>query len=217
MEAWYSLRSYWRRHRWFRWLSSLLLFVLLFILFRGPILRGFAYGLISEDDPVQADVIVVLSGGALDRGTKALALYQEGLSDQIFCPGGNLSPDLEAMGMDILESEVTKKLLLDNGVPEAAIQVWPEGKSTQEEAQIVWDFAKAEGWEAIIVVSSRFHTRRVQGVYRRQFRKTDVEIIVVGAPSSSYSEMSWWQSENGLIALNNEYIKLVYYTLKFGW
>jgi hypothetical protein len=40
-------------------------------------------------------------------------------------------------------------------------------------------------------------------------------VLLHGAPASSFQESSWWTSEEGLIMLNNEYVKLAYYHIKY--
>ncbi|PIZ25006.1 MAG: YdcF family protein, partial [Chloroflexi bacterium CG_4_10_14_0_8_um_filter_57_5] len=38
---------------------------------------------------------------------------------------------------------------------------------------------------------------------------------VAAVPHYGFDESNWWQSEDGLITLNNETIKLAYYFLKY--
>jgi len=37
---------------------------------------------------------------------------------------------------------------------------------------------------------------------------------VQAAPSSEYDVNAWWNSEQGLLMVNNEYVKTLYYLLK---
>jgi hypothetical protein len=38
---------------------------------------------------------------------------------------------------------------------------------------------------------------------------------MVAVPESTFDRASWWKNESGLITLNNEYLKLVYYYFKY--
>jgi hypothetical protein len=42
-----------------------------------------------------------------------------------------------------------------------------------------------------------------------------VSLEVAGAPHSRFDVSNWWQHEDGLIYLNNEYIKLFFYWFKY--
>jgi len=66
-----------------------------------------------------------------------------------------------------------------------------------------------------IILSSKFHTLRVRKVFEPVLEKNGIEVIIRGAPSTKYSEHNWWKKEAGLIMVNNEYVKLVYYFFKY--
>ncbi len=188
--------------------------MLLFLL-RIPILKGFGSYLIKEDELSKSEVIIVLSGGAYDRGFHAFNLYEEGYADKIICPGGNTPPDFEALGVEMLESELTKIYMESLGLSETVTTVIPEGTSTMEESDVILGYLKDNGIESCIIVSSKFHTRRVRRVFKNKLEDEGIEVLISGAPSRTYEESEWWQSENGLLAVNNEYVKLIYYWLKY--
>jgi hypothetical protein len=66
-----------------------------------------------------------------------------------------------------------------------------------------------------MVLSSKLHTHRINEVFRKKLKDAGITLVVRGAPSSQFDEMHWWQSENGLIAVNNEWIKRMYYWWKY--
>ena len=68
-----------------------------------------------------------------------------------------------------------------------------------------------------MILSSKLHTHRVQEVFKTKLKKQGVEVIVRGATNSRFDELKWWQDENGLIAVNNEWIKRFYYWWKYGF
>ena len=188
--------------------------LLLFYSLRVPVLRSFSNLLIDTEQPEKSDVIFVLSGAAYDRGMKAMELYRRGLAPLVVCTGGNLDGNMLALGREYPECELTRSALLTNGVDSGAVSSLPQGTSTDEEAQAIETYCKAKNVRRCIVVTSAFHTRRVHYVVEKKLERLGVETYLVGAPSRFYNPNEWWKSENGLIELNNEYVKLFYYLLK---
>ena len=184
------------------------------MIFKVQILQSFSNFLMKQDPPEKADLMVVLSGSAFDRGNEGARLYKEGYARHIVCPGGNLEDILLALGDTMYESDVCKKDIVRNGVAESLVTVLHYGTSTREEADTILGYCKAHHIKKIIVVTTLFHTRRAGKVYKKRFAAEGVTVLIRGAHSSEYDEDYWWQSENGLIALNNEYMKTLYYLLK---
>lgn len=65
------------------------------------------------------------------------------------------------------------------------------------------------------MVSTEFHLRRVRWVFRRNFKGTGITVLVQPAQSRRYDAARWWASEEGLLMVNNEYVKLAYYLLRY--
>ncbi len=197
------------------------LFLLLFIfsslicIFRIPVLRSCATFLIREEPLQQADALFVLSGGAFDRGNEAVKIFQNGYTPKIICTGANPVADLKVFDIDTLESDMAVANLKRQGVPDSFIVEIKEGTSTREEAMVILNYCRQKNLKRIIVLSSKLHTRRVNEVFREQLNQVGIELIVRGAPSSRFDEMKWWKSEDGLIAVNNEWLKTIYYWWKY--
>lgn len=198
----------------FLFVSLLITFVADYF-FRESVLRSMATFLIREDSLQTADALFVLSGGGYDRGNEAVNIYHQGYVKSIVCTGGNPVYEFRVFNIDTLESDMTVANLKRQQIPDSAIVVLREGTSTNEEAAIIFNYCKQHQLKRIMVLSSKIHSRRVKKVFAKQFNSEPVEIIVRGAFSSRYDEMLWWQSEDGLIALNNEWLKTVYYLLKY--
>ncbi len=181
---------------------------------RTPLLRQIGTVLIVQDVLEEADVIIVLAGQPIDRAGHAATLYRQGLAPQLICTGGAVPPDFEAIDVTLVESDITKWRLTQLGVPDAAITQVCYATSTAEEADTLARIAVEMGLRSCIVVTNAFHSRRVKKVFRKAFRDTGVRLMVAPAPSSQYDEQEWWKYEHGLLAVNNEYVKLLYYLLK---
>lgn len=193
----------------------IILLVVLIFIFRIPILRAAGNYLIEEDSLQKADAIFVLSGDPYDRGAQAKILFEKGFAPVIVATGENISHNLKALGIAYAESDLTRHFLVNNGVDSSAIVIVRKGTSTLQEAGVVLDYAKQNSLDKIIIVSSHFHTKRIHMYFHPLFEKENIELIVQGAPSTLYDEEEWWKKEDGLIMVNNEYVKLIYYCIKY--
>lgn len=198
-------------------IAFVILLVILGLLFalRMPILQATATGLMHEDKLQTADAMFVLSGGGYDRGNEAVKLFKQGYIKQVICTGGNPVVELRVFNIDTLESDMTVANLKRQAVPAANIVQLKYGTSTREEADSILNYCRAQQLDSVIILSSLLHTGRVDKVFRKPFKDAGIELIIHGAPSSSFDEYHWWQSENGLIAINNEWIKTIYYWWKY--
>lgn len=190
-------------------------------------MRGVGYYLMAETQLEKADAIFVLGGNINDRPVLAAKLYEEGWSEKIIPLGANfdfaqevllgcnpdcMSDDCNPCKPDaLLMQEVLEEKL---NIPFEAIVPLPEGTSTKEESDAILKFCKENGYQTIIVVSDLFHLKRISYVFIEKFEKEGIKVILRGAKNSQYNENFWWQYEAGLIMVNNEYIKLMYYWLK---
>ncbi|HMN04598.1 MAG TPA: YdcF family protein [Flavobacteriales bacterium] len=189
--------------------------VLILFLLRYPILRGAGNFLIKEDPLAQVDAVFVLGGSVYDRGVEAARVHQQGLGDRFIFTGAPIPNALEALGIDSTEAECTRNAAVQAGLPLELTTTLNVGTSTYEEFEALLEYAKAEQLDTVMVISSCFHLRRIGRVFRKPFRKAGITVLLHGAPSSVYDEARWWESEEGLIMVNNEYTKLVYYLIKY--
>lgn len=194
-----------------KFLIGSILFVFLAIALRIEILRGFGRFLICETAlPNKLDAVFVLSGNSFDRANHTASLQKNHQFDRIVCTGGNQIPDMKSCCPTTYECDFTEIQLRKQGIRDS-IQVIREGTSTKEESDILLAYCKKQGIDSVLVVSNLFHTRRIHQVFSDKFEEEKIRVFISGAPNSQYEETNWWNSENGLIALNNEYIKLLYY------
>ena len=185
-------------------------------LLRNVIMLQVGNYLIVEDPIEQVDAIFLLGGGPFDRGSEAGKLYKAGYSKKIICTGGQVSNLLKSLDLKHTEAEVARiNLVKNNEVPRRAIVALSEATSTKEESEVILRYCREEGFEKVMILSSKFHTRRVNNVFRPLLEEAGIKVLVRGAPSSLYDESLWWESESGLIMVNNEYVKLGYYFIKY--
>lgn len=183
----------------------------LFWIFRISILEGIGKFLDKSEDPVPVQRIFVLGGGNFDRGFKAARLLYQGFAPQIICTGSYISGTVKSLGFEYTEAELTRMRILSLDVDSNLVHALSMGTSTMEESDIILDYCLINNWNKIIIVSDKFHSRRIRNVFIEKFSEAGIESVIVGAPSSRYKESEWWREEAGLIMVNNEYIKHLYY------
>ena len=189
--------------------------LLLLFAFRFQLLLGLGYFLIQVDEPQKTDVIYVLGGNSKDRGEKAAELYHSGYSKEIVCIGGNWHDVLQDYGIKTLESEVTQKVVINNSVPKKHTRLIKKSTSTIEEKEAIIEDITQRKYQSITIVSDKFHSRRIRNLFEDELNDLNVSLYIIGATNSRYSEDKWWEEERGMIMVNNEYMKALYYFLKY--
>lgn len=182
---------------------------------RFALLRAIGDHLITEDPLRPVDEVFVLGGSIVDRGQEAARVHAQGISGRFIFTGAPVPTALQGLGIDSTEAECTRSEAVRAGLPVDQTVVLNKGTSTFEEAEALLAQAKADGADTVMVISSSFHLRRVGFVFRKRFKGSGITVLLHGAPATTFQEAQWWRSEEGLIMLNNEYVKLLYYHLKY--
>jgi len=181
---------------------------------RRPIMRVVGNYLIQEDELATCEALFVLSGNPKDRAMESARLLKAGYAPKVVCTGESVHRILLVVGDSTDEADLSRMELLDAGVPENQIEVLHIGTSTREESEAILAYCKIKGLKKIMVVSDKFHTNRIDYAFRNVFEDAGIQLVLRGCPSTAYSESNWWANEEGLIMVNNEYIKLMYYYIK---
>lgn len=186
------------------------------LFFRVLILKQLAQILVKESAWQQKtyDYGVILGGQPLERGLFAAKLFHEGRVKHLVCVGGNYPKILRLTEDTCSEGRLSAVQLLMSGVPDSCITVLSEGTSTQEELKAFTTFLEGKTG-SILMITSRFHTRRAHRTLRKLLKNFDRTFDVAGAPSLAFDENNWWRTEEGLITINNEYLKGLYYLYKY--
>ena len=177
--------------------------------------------LVTADPTERADVVVSLAGEWLaERAFAARDLYRAGraphvlLSQSIRPP---LSDEIRRLGIPIVpEHDVNRQILAVAGVPATAVELLPPTDNTLGEAQAVARLTRERGWSAIIVVTSKFHTRRACWTFRRVLRDA-VRIYCHPSAYDTFDPDRWWQVDKMALTVASEYLKLAANFLSYGW
>ena len=183
--------------------------------FRDDILAAAGSFLITETPLEKTDAIVVLGGNSYDRGIHGASLYHDQWAPKVICTGGNTPNVLTAVGVDMKECEVTRFILNTQDVDPSSVISLDSATSTFEEAEEIKRYVLNNKLTSLTIVSSEFHLRRVRMVFEKVFEDQEIKLFFSGAPSSNYEANEWWKSEQGLIMVNNEYVKLMYYLIRY--
>lgn len=129
------------------------------------------YGL--TDRAEHEDVILVLGSGLNRNGTpgpslrnrseRAAALWHEGYAPMIICSGG-----YAARGAIRSEASGCADVLRENGVPESAIILEEQARSTEENAVYSHQIMRERGWETALVVSDGYHLLRATWILSQE-------------------------------------------------
>src|SRR3990170_8667835 len=139
---------------------------------------------LQHEDPLQkADVIFVLAGTRVERLLEGYQLYADGYAPLILLSPGRVEPGealLRARGVRFpSEHALARDALVQLGVPAVAIQA-PDRSvdNTAQEANLLRARVQSHGWKRVIVVTSKFHTRRAGFAFRRGLAGTGATVVM---------------------------------------
>jgi uncharacterized SAM-binding protein YcdF (DUF218 family) len=126
-----------------------------------------------------------------------------------------LNPAAE-LGLVLSEREITRQVLLSNHVPETALVAVGHGvATTYDESLAVRAWLATNSAKSILIATDLSHTRRARWIFRKQLKGAGVQVHVSAIQPKEYGVTNWWLHEEGLIAFQNEFIKSLYYRLKY--
>jgi uncharacterized SAM-binding protein YcdF (DUF218 family) len=180
-----------------------------------------AHLLIVKSELGSADAIVVMSGSStyLERADWAAKLYREGRAPIVI-----LTNDSLISGWDKQEErnpyfyELAARALQQRGVPESKIQVVSDiALGTYEESLGVRDYATAHQLKRLLVVTSAYHTRRTLWSLRHASAGSGIEIGIDSPPPGwqTPAPSRWWWRRWGWKVVAGEYVKLIYYWMRY--
>ena len=177
--------------------------------------------LITEAPLDKADAIVVLSGSAnyKERAQEAARLLFEGHSQRILITNDNQrGPWSSAEQRNLFFYERSIDEIRNAGVPADKVELLLKPvSSTHEEASLVRQYAEEHGLRSVLIVTSAYHSRRALWVFSRVFRNTGIRIGLVSVAPGDQSPRpaTWWLSIRGWKLVPTEYIKMIYYVIKY--
>lgn len=178
-------------------------------------LNAVADYLIVKDELEKANIIVVLAGNSFERATIAAILFHKGFAPEVMTTGELIPDDFKIFRLNLTEAEDAAKWLMELKVPEGAITAIKKSTSTYEDALVAKEYTSKNGIKSAIIVSSPYHMRRVKMTFDRLFKDTKIKLLYYPAMNADFSTKGWWKREKDLIWVNNEYLKMLHYWLKY--
>ena len=168
--------------------------------------------IIASGKPRPAGAIVVLGCPAEPDGSisphlrarmdAALALYRQGLAPLLLVSGG-------AVRTALPEAAVMRQYALRQGVPDDALLLEDRSRNTLENMKFSHALLQERDVRQVLVVTTRFHTRRA-AILARRFLRLPAQIIAADdAPGVSLGEQ--------MRLVVNETFLVIYTLLRMGW
>ena len=177
--------------------------------------------LVVEDPVEHADALFVLAGAHADRWLEAVELYNANAAPRILLSPGHLE------GAEVLlrtrgvrfpsDAERSRDAILQLGVPATGVSIVPgDFDNTAEEAAGLLPLAKGQGWHQLIVVTSKYHSRRAAFAFRREFRGSGIVILLRTSRFDSADPPHWWRHRGDVRWVGSEITKLIAYRFGLG-
>jgi uncharacterized SAM-binding protein YcdF (DUF218 family) len=181
---------------WLRWVAAVFAMLLALAL----VAVFFPRQLLTVDSgPVQADVMVVLGGGGLDRSVRAAELFKAGAAPLVICSGAG-------------DAAIHQAWLTRAGVPATAIQLEPNSLTTRENARFTIALLHAQHLKSAIIVTTWYHSRRALACFEHY--GPDLKFF------SRPSYFGWtgpdWHSHGIKTYIRAEYFKTLGYWILYG-
>jgi uncharacterized SAM-binding protein YcdF (DUF218 family) len=169
--------------------------------------------LVVADPPQTAQAVVVFGGHLPFRAMEAASIYQQGLTREVWLTqGGVFGEDLALQRLGIErppEYFYSRQVLERLGVPGASIRLL-DGRNvnTAEEVRTVARELKARGGERVILITSKFHARRVKVIWQALVGNHP-EAIVRYTRDDPFEPDRWWHNTGDAMAVSREWFGLL--------
>jgi uncharacterized SAM-binding protein YcdF (DUF218 family) len=166
------------------------------------------------DDPLQpARSVVVLGGQVPFRAMEAAAVYQQGWTREVWLTQGGVHEEdlaLEQLRIDRPPEHVYSQHVLErSGVPVDAIRVLPERNvNTADEVRAVARELEAAGGGRVILITSKYHTRRVKALWSALVGSRP-EAIVRYTRNDPFEPRRWWRNTADAMSVSREWFGLL--------
>lgn len=200
----------------------LLAVIFLFLFFSYPyFLKKLGYFLICEQSPQKADVIVALNGRDVERSLAAVDLFQKGYANLIVLGRGGEQAGSEEFSKRV-SSDFDRKIFFQRaieamGIPKNSFKLIGDGvTSTYDEALTTKQFLKESGYRSMLLVTSKWHSKRAYLTFKSVFKDDGaIRITIYPSKYDTFSPDTWWKNKNDAVLVFYEYVRLIYYFLSF--
>ena len=179
----------------------------IFILLSPFWLSATAKLLVKQKPTTQADIIVVLGGGSGKRIAFASTLYHDGVAPTLLMSGGGKESGFDLAG---LMSKYAQK----SGVPSTNILSESKSLSTYGNAtESLKVINTLDHINRILIVTSKFHTRRSYMTFRHIFRDQPYDLFIMGSDDGINYE-TWYKDYEMSNIILVEWCKFILYMFR---
>jgi uncharacterized SAM-binding protein YcdF (DUF218 family) len=177
--------------------------------------------LVVQQPLEHSDAIVVLAGTRAERWLEGMDLYRAGWAPRIVLSRGRMEAGerrLHEMGIRFpADADLASDAMIQMKVPAEAIQMLPDDlDNTAQEAAAARKLATVSGWTRIIVVTSKYHSRRSAYAFAREFSGVPIRVLVRASNYDASVPNRWWSTRQDFRFVTSELQKLVAYHLGLG-
>ncbi len=200
--------------------TSLLVFlvILLVLVLSYPyLLKGIGSFLVFEQNPRKVDVIVVLNGRDTERSLAAVDLFNQGYANLIIMARGAKQPGSDEFWKRAVNFDgrvFFQRAIEAMGVPQKSFQFIGNGVlSTSDEAFAARGFLKKNGYKSILLVTSKWHSKRAYLTFKSALKKDGIEVVIQPSGYDTFKPDAWWKNRDDAELVFDEYVRLIYYIL----
>lgn len=201
-----------------------IVFVLIFLLYlvSGRLFQDLGEFLVFDERPSHSDAIVVLLSGIeyYPRLIEAASLYRDASAERIIINGNRKDDVLRGLEKDGFQpccpwyEDALRVLSLLGVARDKVIYINAEDAyETATEAEAVGKMILQMGYKKIILVTSKYHTRRARYIWSKMY-DGKLNVCSVSAKTDPYDPGGWWKDGRQIRWLMTEYGSWIYYYWK---
>ena len=196
-----------------RWLLSsalaALLLLLILLAFRQQVLIRLGESLVVSDPLEHADLIYVFAGDFW--GSRVLLganLGSKGWAPRVILSGGRYASVSGGRYQSAYACDLSVEFAEQHGYPRNLfLPIRMDAQSTVDEARAMGPIFHGLGAKRIILVTSNFHARRAEQVFRLFLPEFDFRME--GSPEGEFDPQAWWKTPQQRHLWVSEYQKLL--------
>lgn len=165
----------------------------------------------ESNNPRQADLVVILGGGWETRVVTGGSLMRDGWAEHVLLTGVQKAHDRNGEPSNDPRYSYLRSL----GVSSETILLDSSAESTWEEAHVIRDLVKKNGWSSVLIVSDPPHFRRLGWVCERVLGVSNIDYRLIASRPRWWNPSLWWENKISASFVLKEFIKLFYYRVKY--
>lgn len=162
-------------------------------------------GSTPADEPERADGIVSLTGASDERIAAAMRLLEHDKAERMLVSGVN--PEVRRVELRAITPG-------SNRLFDCCVDLGFRATDTIGNAQETAGWARAKGFDSLIVVTSDYHMPR--SLLEIRGAAPGVELIPYPVKTPAFDSTRWWRSEKGLRRMTLEYCKYLAVLVREG-